>query len=139
MRLLLCVALLVIAAAFVTAQEFPDEQYVYNVEELNAFELEEESDAFELEEESDAFDLDETNPRGSSKCSVCETLMRIAKSRVSQHPKELARGLKILCSTALFRQRSLCNWIVDSQMPNIMRLIRTPKSPHDICRALRLC
>uniref|UniRef100_A0A914WRV9 Saposin B-type domain-containing protein n=1 Tax=Plectus sambesii TaxID=2011161 RepID=A0A914WRV9_9BILA len=125
MRLLLCVALLVIAVAFVNAQDFPDKQQVYDVEESNAFGQEE-----------------EVERRGKMMCILCTELMFYAKVYANQTQKRLASLLKSVCKTAFKGDRNelqRCNSIVDQNVSLIMRFINTKLSPQAVCRSITLC
>uniref|UniRef100_A0A914WNB4 Saposin B-type domain-containing protein n=1 Tax=Plectus sambesii TaxID=2011161 RepID=A0A914WNB4_9BILA len=129
MRLLYCVALVVIAVAFVNAQEFFNEQQDFDVGELNAFDLEEELNAFDLE----------AKPRGSVVCFICDGLMRLAKYRFRRSQKEIASALRLACKTVFKKKEQMCLSIVDKQMSRITVLLKTKLSPHAICGALKLC
>uniref|UniRef100_A0A914WKR9 Saposin B-type domain-containing protein n=1 Tax=Plectus sambesii TaxID=2011161 RepID=A0A914WKR9_9BILA len=118
MRQLLCVALVVVAVVLANAQDF-------DVEESNDFVFEDEAKLY-----------------GSAMCSVCDLLMRVAKTNAHRSQSELTSVLRLACKTTyMFSKikRRNCYSIVDEKMSLITKFIKTKMLPRDICHAISLC
>uniref|UniRef100_A0A914WMA1 Saposin B-type domain-containing protein n=1 Tax=Plectus sambesii TaxID=2011161 RepID=A0A914WMA1_9BILA len=125
MRLLFCVALVVIAVAFADAQDFSDKRR-----------------DFETGKSDFMGKREEINLNSEVLCGVCTELMLYAKAYAHQSQSELEHTLDGLCKSLFEKHETeelMCETIVKEEMPTIIKYIDTELSPDGICRILDLC